>query len=70
MLLGGSRVVVIGVRNRVTQRITHIRGLAAQVITTQEPIMVLSGLHTGSMQFLNLSGMVLHRFHISSTRFL
>ena len=37
MLLGGSRVVVIGVRNRVTLRITHIRGLAAQVITTQEP---------------------------------
>ena len=36
-LLGGSRVVISGVRSRVTKVISQIRGLITPLITTHEP---------------------------------
>ena len=37
MILGGSWVVITGVRIRLTILITHIRGLITPFITTHEP---------------------------------
>ena len=37
LILGGSWVIISGVRSRVTVVITHLRGLITPLITTPEP---------------------------------